>query len=643
MQSRKALYLVTKVASVSDGGCFLLEEFMRTVNIDLSKDTTESREKIYVGYTGEHNATELIVQIPQAMAKESNYLVAVFLTGDKIVRSGKITTDKSLGAPYLEGNNVHIRLSQKLTGNTSLGIQIEGYAKDENGISVLVGKSAYISNLTFRLSPKGSSDDSVMPDYEEIIGMLRKASESENGDGIKKYETFDFLPTDAEEGDIAFVKTASGAVITESFEFSKKYARFIPKREINRDFLKLLPSDEEDYPAVMSAEFKTSSKGNILCYCSFIYYEPIGSIFALSGFSHKDDLYDYGVPDNYYIYIGGEGDMAPIFDLEEPLNVMPGWYTFSEKYGEWYIENGSPTRDTSIEFEPFDFDSVSDFKILKNCIVKYDDPDEYESDPLMANMFAGCFDIYSESFHEKGLYMYKEGAWEQLSIQKNVSVSSRAELCFAAEDGQTAVVTENTTMFISGITYLYENMQLKSLYINPKPPEYMWLTDCHIKAQLEYTSTSSGKTVTTTEESKGFELVSDKNRRFVFIGLSASPYDLVMRYYLYTEEAGDVSIPSGTFGKDTVTVIKNAPKGWCRVTEDNGTYTLKAIQDYSELPKVLLSNYSSLNFYFKITVLESELTSQSFIGQSAFYSMDSTKGLWYFSGGQWIKVGDSNA
>ena len=36
---------------------------MRTVNIDLSRDITESREKIYVGYTGEHNATELVVKI----------------------------------------------------------------------------------------------------------------------------------------------------------------------------------------------------------------------------------------------------------------------------------------------------------------------------------------------------------------------------------------------------------------------------------------------------------------------------------------------------------------------------------------------------------------------------------------------------
>ena len=131
--------------------------------------------------------------------------------------------------PYLDGNEVHISLSQKLTGNPTLGIQIEGYAKDENGISVLVGKSAYISNLTFRLSPKGSSDDGVTPDYEEIIGMIRKASENAKG-GIEKYETFELLPDEADEGDLAYVKNASGTVITESFEFGRKCSCTVRKQ-----------------------------------------------------------------------------------------------------------------------------------------------------------------------------------------------------------------------------------------------------------------------------------------------------------------------------------------------------------------------------------------------------------------------------
>ncbi len=625
---------------------FLLEVIMRTVNIDLSRDITESREKIYVGYTGEHNATELVVKIPQEMAAESDCLVAVFLTGDKIVRSKKITAEKDSGLPYLDGNEVHIRLSQKLTGNPTLGIQIEGYAKDENGISVLVGKSAYISNLNFRLSPKGSSDDGVTPDYEEIVGMIRKASENAKG-GIEKYENFELLPDEAEDGDLAYVKNASGTAITEPFEFGRKYARFIPKREIDRNCLKSLPSDENDdepIAALMSAEFRTTSdeKDNV-CYCSLIYYEPIGSIYAFSEFACKDHLYDYGISECILIYVSGEGDMAPLLDSEKPVNVAPGWYKLLEKSGEWYIESGYPERDWSYSAEPIDFESVSDFDTLKNCLMKYDEPDEYEGDPAIASMFAGCFDIYSEPLHDKGLYLYKAGAWERIAALKSVSVSSRADLCFAAEPGQTAVVEENTILFDDDTTQIYVNMQFKDLYINPKPPEFMWLTDCRIKAILEYIDSSTGTAVSSSESDNGFELISDKSRKYVFIGLNTNPFDSSKRYYLYTEKAGDLTLPTGTFNENTVTVIKNTPKGWSRVKENGGIYTAELIQSYENLPSVRLSEYTDKDYYFKVTEYECALTSQSFIGRNKFYSSDNAKGLWYFSGGRWIKVGDANA
>ena len=61
----------------------MLEEFMRTVFIDLTKDGHCRRDGIEVGYTGEHNATELVVAVPPAMADESEYLTAVFLSNGK--------------------------------------------------------------------------------------------------------------------------------------------------------------------------------------------------------------------------------------------------------------------------------------------------------------------------------------------------------------------------------------------------------------------------------------------------------------------------------------------------------------------------------------------------------------------------------
>lgn len=626
---------------------FLLEAYMRTVKIDLSTDNGGSGEKIYVGYTGEHNATELVVKIPPEMAAESDCLVAVFLTGEKIIRSRKITAQRDLGLPYLDGNEVHISLSQKLTGNTSLGIQIEGYVKDENGISTLVGKSAYISNLTFRLSPKGTSEDSVMPDYEEIVEMIRKASENTKSSGIKKYETFDLLTSEAEDGDLAYVKTESGTVITEPFEFDKKYARFIQKREIVKDALKSLLSDENDneMPAsIMSAEFRTATaEREELCYCFLLYYEPIGSILVFSELSCKDHLYDYDILEDFFIYISGEGDMSPLLDTDKPVIVTPGWYKMIEKPGKWYLDGSSPEREWSYEFEPIDFEDTPVLKLLKNCVVKYDSENEYENVPEMASIFARCFDIYSEPFHEKGLYLYKDGAWERTPNFKFIAVPSRADLCFTAEEGQTAVVEDDTDIFNDSGNYIYTGMHFRDLYINPKPPEYMWLTDCRIKAALCYTDPSTGTVVSDSDGGKGFDVISDKNRKYVFFGLNVSPYDSFKRYYLYTEKAGDITLPAGMFDQVTVTVIKDAPKGWSKVNESNGTYTATPLNDYMDLPRISLSGYTDHEYYFNITEYECGISSQSFIGTNTFYRSDNAKGLWYFSLGRWRKVGDTDA
>lgn len=619
---------------------------MRTVNIDLSTDNAGNGEKIYVGYTGEHNATELVAEIPQTMARESDYLIAVFLTGDKIVRSRKITAERDFGTPYLDGDEVHIYLSQKLTGNTTLGIQIEGYAKDENGISTLVGKSAYISNLTFRLSPKGESDSDVTPDYDEIAELIKKAAES-SGKGIEKYEDYFSLPEDAEDGDIAFVKTASGTAITEPFKFGKKYAVFVPKREIGRDDLISLPAAEDDdmpFARFMAADFRTASADKeSICFCSFIYYEPVGSILAFVEFACEEDLDDYGIQENMYIYISGEGDVAPLIESNEPVIVTPGWYRMFEKPGDWYIKNGYAERDWSLGIEPVAYENISSFESLKNCIARFEEPEEYKDDPVVARTFAGCFDIYVEPVKNEGLYLYKSGVWERVSELKSISVPSRGDLDFSAEDGQTAVVEENTLLIENRNIYIYENMQFKDLYVNPEPPEYMWLSDCRIKATFGYIEPSTGMFTPISDDGRGFELVSDKNRRYIFFWLNQNPWDSYRQYYLYTEKAGDVSLPSGTFDRITVTVIQDAPKGWSRIEENNGTYTARAITRYEDLPYVRLSDYTYAEYYFSVTEYVCELNSQAFIGWDKFFKSDNARGLWYFSLGRWRKAGDTDA
>ena len=80
-------------------------------------------------------------------------------------------------------------------------------------------------------------------------------------------------------------------------------------------------------------------------------------------------------------------------------------------------------------------------------------------------------------------------------------------------------------------------------------------------------------------------------------------------YYLYTEKDGDLTLPTGTFNENTVTVIKNTPKGWSRVKENGGIYTAELIQSYENLPSVRLSEYTDKDYYFKVTEYECALTS----------------------------------
>ena len=359
--------------------------------------------------------------------------------------------------------------------------------------------------------------------------------------------------------------------------------------------------------------------------------------------SCKDHLYDYGFAENIFIYIGGEGDMSPILGTDQPVIVTPGWYKMIEKPGKWYLDGSYPEREWSYEFEPIDFEDISDLEVLRNCTVKYDSEDEYENTPALASIFAGCFDVYSEPIHDKGLYLYKDGAWERTPNSKFIAVSSRADLCFAAEDGQTAVVEDDTDIFNDSGNYIYTGMHFRDLYINPKPPEYMWLTDCRIKAALCYTDSSTGTVVSEPENGKGFMVISDKNRKYVFFGLNVSPFDSSKQYYLYTEKAGDLTLPSGTFNQVTVTVIKNAPKGWSKVKENGGTYTANPLKEYKDLPSISLAGYTDHEYYFNITEYECEMNTQSFIGTSTFYISDNAKGLWYFSLGRWRKVGDTDA
>lgn len=141
-----------------------------------------------VGRIGEHNATEIIITPPKALAENeavTRYVVA-FATGGTVIRSETIDKNKTIS----------VRLWHQLTRNPVLGIQIEAY--DDAG--EYIGKSEYISGLNFLPSADGNDipADTDNPDVvAQIIKMSKKSHSHTNQETIDKLSI-------AEDGNLLF-------------------------------------------------------------------------------------------------------------------------------------------------------------------------------------------------------------------------------------------------------------------------------------------------------------------------------------------------------------------------------------------------------------------------------------------------------
>ena len=99
-----------------------------------------------IGRMGEHNATTLVITPTSEMndCAEIAAYVAAFVSEGKIIRS----------EPFPKAESISIPLCRQLTGDHTLGIQLEGYDTEEK----LVIKSPLITEL--RLLPSANGDES---------------------------------------------------------------------------------------------------------------------------------------------------------------------------------------------------------------------------------------------------------------------------------------------------------------------------------------------------------------------------------------------------------------------------------------------------------------------------------------------------
>ena len=158
---------------------------MRQIEIDLTAEKARPPAQP-VGYVGEHNATELLITIPNGMVDASDYQVVVFQSGPLIFRSRRIYPDSDRNGAYREGNYIHCLLDRHLTEEQRLGLQVEAYKLGENGEPVLVGKTAFIPRLTLMASPQGRPGFGFDGGFDDISRAIADTHRHDNAIPISK-------------------------------------------------------------------------------------------------------------------------------------------------------------------------------------------------------------------------------------------------------------------------------------------------------------------------------------------------------------------------------------------------------------------------------------------------------------------------
>ncbi|MCL2508856.1 MAG: hypothetical protein FWF05_06740 [Oscillospiraceae bacterium] len=127
---------------------------MRTINLVLTDSSVDYPDGKCLGRIGEHNAAQVILELPQEMLNGIDYHLISFETGYGCVVSDMITGDSTKPA-YLQGGKIHCTLWQELTVSPILLMTAEAYAVLDDK-PVMIAKSPLIDGLYFELSVNDS-------------------------------------------------------------------------------------------------------------------------------------------------------------------------------------------------------------------------------------------------------------------------------------------------------------------------------------------------------------------------------------------------------------------------------------------------------------------------------------------------------
>lgn len=120
---------------------------MREIRIIVTDTAVSFPDGKELGRIGEHNATQLIIELPDDMIADVDYHVIKFSLLSGAITSDIITDDDD--APiYLSGNKIYCTLWQQLTASRGISFTVETY-KVIDGTPAMIKKSPLVSGLRF--------------------------------------------------------------------------------------------------------------------------------------------------------------------------------------------------------------------------------------------------------------------------------------------------------------------------------------------------------------------------------------------------------------------------------------------------------------------------------------------------------------
>ena len=634
---------------------------MRQIYIDLTTDRTPVSAGSFIGYIGEHNATELLISIPQTMVDKSDYQVLVFQSGPMVFRSGHITenTDK---ATYRDGNTIHVLLSKSLTRVTALSVQVECYKEDFNGEASLVGKTQTVPNLMLKPSPDGFPAFGYDGSYEDVdkaienshkhsnLEVLHKLNINERGeltfDGcaiggsvVKTYETPSQFPETETVGTMAFAENDDELIIENTtIESTKKYERIRLKYKpdiisfaVCKEFMERSSSDLKVGAVSGDYIFAHDDETFIGAY-SVAHIDAAISIAIVTPSIYEMTKNAYGKNENYRyaesvlcLYNALSG--FTIEGITEPLEV--GWYRVIVKDGDFKINESYNLSCNSIS----SFEKISEddpiFKPFYNVGII---PNQVCTNAELQNeFFSKVFEIVPPPIKRRGLYIFTINGW--ISLDDYIKSTTKIVNTYADLPEDCPVGTLAHVLYDGGqiesptSSTVYKNNKYASIYFAPYPIHESFLFDFAIRGQYSEGSQSY----------KGFFDV-ETMLEYGLISVAISP-----RYDSSKTEIYNYSFTDQTLTMDGVTGTLS--KGWNKVIFlPDGSVYIKPITNAAEVPFVE-SNPTPTTSPWGYTITDIQINGADatsletyFLSPNVLVRNDNGAGLWVKTEECWVKT-----